>query len=227
MAAATGPLYPPAGRGEEPRQVEFRRLLVVDRNPECQAAPTVRDPTRELVVKDWDAFFDAYLGDAAEPSRRPPSAEPSTQRRPLTTDASPRISGCLAGETVATRVVESAVVRRAGNTIDVTSPDLSDTFCSPTGFVHPLYRAEPLPRYWGPAPGDARSNRGPTHGSACRHRFCSNAAIRSSWLVAFRCRSSGGDCLLRKLGAGEETDLVVGTVSACHGAINLLHLGPG
>jgi hypothetical protein len=52
-------------------KVEFRRLLVVDRNPECQAAPDlIGDPTRELVVKDWDAFFDAYLGDAAIRSSR-------------------------------------------------------------------------------------------------------------------------------------------------------------
>ena len=30
-------------------KVEFRRLLVVDRNPECQAAPDlVGDPTRRL-----------------------------------------------------------------------------------------------------------------------------------------------------------------------------------
>jgi hypothetical protein len=87
-------------------KVEFRRLLVVDRNPECQAAPgLVGDPTSELVVKDWDAFFDAYLGDAAEPSRRaaePPSRPPSVIV-PLTTDASPHVSVAAAAgpETVA------------------------------------------------------------------------------------------------------------------------------
>ncbi|HEU5153358.1 MAG TPA: hypothetical protein VFU03_01360 [Gemmatimonadales bacterium] len=47
-------------------KVEFRRLLVVDRNPECQAAPDlVGDPSRQLVVQDWDAFFDIYLSRAA------------------------------------------------------------------------------------------------------------------------------------------------------------------
>ena len=42
------------------------RVLVVDRDPACQLTrdlPPV--PNRELVVQDWDGFFDGYLAAAA------------------------------------------------------------------------------------------------------------------------------------------------------------------
>jgi hypothetical protein len=34
-----------------------------------------------------------------------------------------------------------------------------------------------------------------------------------------------GDALVAEAGEDAEVDILVGTISACHGAVNLLHLG--
>ena len=52
----------------------------------------------------------------------------------------------------------------------------------------------------------------------CRHRvhgvgMFDVAAVRA------------GDALVAEAGEGAEVDVLVGTISACHGAVNLLHLG--
>ena len=133
-------------------KVEFRRVLVVDRNPECQAAPDLAgDPTRELVVKDWDAFFDAYLGDAAEPSRPPSVIVPS----PLMPHLMYQWLLRRARKRWPTRVVESrALSEGPGTPYDVTSPDLV-RYVSFADWICPTHCTEPSrcpvirgPRTW-------------------------------------------------------------------------------
>jgi hypothetical protein len=217
-------------------KVEFRRLLVVDRNPECQAAPDlVRDPTRELVVKDWDAFFDAYLGDAAEPSRR--AAEPPS-RPPSVIVPSPLMPHLMyqwlvrrARKRWPTRVVESRPLSEGpGTPYDVTSPDLV-RYVSFADWICPTHCTEPSrcpvirgPRTWEMREAiedlAARLRMPAPILFECRHQVFAVGSFSVSQVVA-------GDRFVAEAGSrGEETDLLVGTVSACHGAINLLHLGP-
>ncbi len=48
-------------------KLTYQRLLVVDRDPECQVRHARSDPSDyEHKVEDWDAFFDGYLGEALE-----------------------------------------------------------------------------------------------------------------------------------------------------------------
>ena len=218
-------------------KVEFRRLLVVDRNPECQAAPDlVGDPVRELVVKDWDAFFDAYLGDAAEPSRR--AAEPPS-RPPSVIVPSPLMPHLMyqwlvrrARKRWPTRVVESRPLSEGpGTPYDVTSPDLV-RYVSFADWICPTHCTEPSrcpvirgPRTWEMREAiedlAARLRMPAPILFECRHQVFAVGSFSVSEVVA-------GDRFVAEAGSrGEETDLLVGTVSACHGAINLLHLGPG
>jgi hypothetical protein len=217
-------------------KVEFRRLLVVDRNPECQAAPDlVGDPTRELVVKDWDAFFDAYLGDAAEPSRRaaePPSLPPRViVPSPLMPHLMYQWLLRRARKRWPTRVVESrALSEGPGTPYDVTSPDLV-RYVSFADWICPTHCTEPSrcpvirgPRTWEMREAiedlAARLRMPAPVLFECRHQVFAVGSFSVSEVVA-------GDRFVAEAGSrGEETDLLVGTVSACHGAINLLHLGP-
>ena len=218
-------------------KVEFRRLLVVDRNPECQAAPDlVGDPARELVVKGWDAFFDAYLGDAAEPSRRatePPSRPPSViVPSPLMPHLMYQWLVRRARKRWPTRVVESRPLSEGpGTPYDVTSPDLV-RYVSFADWICPTHCTEPSrcpvirgPRTWEMREAiedlAARLRMPAPILFECRHQVFAVGSFSVSEVVA-------GDRFVAEAGSrGEETDLLVGTVSACHGAINLLHLGPG
>ena len=223
-------------------KVEFRRLLVVDRNAECQAAPDlVGDPTRELVVKDWDAFFDAYLGDAAgpsregEPSRRaaePPSHPPSViVPSPLMPHLMYQWLVRRARERWPTRIVESrALSEGPGTPYDVTSPDLV-RYVSFADWICPTHCTEPSrcpvirgPRTWEMREAiedlAARLRMPAPILFECRHQVFAVGSFSVSEVIA-------GDRFVAEAGSrGEETDLLVGTVSACHGAINRLHLGP-
>jgi len=206
-------------------KVEFRRLLVVDRNPECQAAPDlVGDPTRELVVKDWDAFFDAYLGGAAEPLSVivPSPLMPHLMYQWLLRRARKRWP---------TRVVESrALSEGPGTPYDVTSPDLV-RYVSFADWICPTHCTEPSrcpvirgPRTWEMREAiedlAARLRMPAPVLFECRHQVFAVGSFSVSEVMA-------GDRFVAEAGSrGEETDLLVGTVSACHGAINLLHLGP-
>lgn len=55
-------------RAAEAGAVEITRLVVVDRDPMCAVASMLEDAQLpvELVVADWRAFFAEYLGEAAE-----------------------------------------------------------------------------------------------------------------------------------------------------------------
>jgi hypothetical protein len=62
----------------------------------------------------------------------------------------------------------------------------------------------------------------PTAGPAlfvCRHRVYGVGMFDAAEVLA-------GDQLVTEAGSAAEVDVLVGTVSACHGAVSLLHLGP-
>jgi len=213
-------------------KVEFRRLLVVDRNPACQAAPDlVGDRSRELVVQDWDEFFDEYLRRAAEPTSRR-AAEPSViVPSPLMPHLMYQWLLRRARERWPTRVVESRPLSEGpGTPYDVSSPDLV-RYVSFADWICPTHCTEPsrCPVIRGPRTWEMREAieelairlRMPAPILfECRHQVFAVGSFSVAEVVA-------GDRVVAEAGSrGEETDLLVGTVSACHGAINLLHLGP-
>lgn len=224
-----------AGQLEAARRkgkVEYRRLLVVDRNPGCRAA-TGAEPGRELVVDEWSAFFDRWLGagcpsEAGEP---PDAIVPSPLMPHLMYDwLLRRARARWPGREVERRPLPVG----PGTPYDKAGPD-GTRYLSFADWLCPVHCIEPLmcpvirgPRTWEMADALGRltsrlATRGPTEGPVlfeCRHRVHGVGMFDVSAVLE-------GDALVARAGAAHPSvDVVVGTVSACHGAAGLLHVGP-
>jgi hypothetical protein len=217
-------------RAAERGRARYRRLLVVDRDPECRFSGEIGTGTdRELVVADWGEFFDGWLdqargaGDTIVPSPLMPHLMYEWLVR--------RARGRWPGRPVETRPLSEPV----GTPYDATAPDgtryvsFADWLC-PTHCIEPsicpVIRA---PRTWemGEAMAEVVARlqvTSPTAGPAlfvCRHRVFGVGMFDAAEVLA-------GDRLVAEAGSGRgEVDVLVGTVSGCHGAVSLLHLGPG
>jgi hypothetical protein len=216
-------------RAAERGKARYRRLLVVDRNPDCRFAGEIgAGPDREVVVAEWGEFFDRWLnqgedsGDAIVPSPLMPHLMYEWLVR--------RARGRWPGRLVETRPLTAPV----GTPYDATAPDgtryvsFADWLC-PTHCIEPaicpVIRA---PRTW--EMGDAMADlvdrlqaTARTAGPAlfvCRHRVFGVGMFDAAEVLA-------GDRLVAEAGSGPgDVDVLVGTVSGCHGAASLLHLGP-
>jgi hypothetical protein len=219
-------------RAAERGRVRYRRLLVVDREAGCRFAREIGPASdRELVVADWGEFFDRWLdrpggvedgaGDAIVPS----PLMPHVMYEWLVRRARARWPG---------RVVEPRpVTAPLGTPYDRAAPD-GTRYVSYADWLCPTHCIEPAvcpviraPRTWemGDALAELAARLGrdtPTAGPAlfvCRHRTFGVGMFDASAVLA-------GDRLVAEAGEqGGEVDVLVGTVSACHGAVSLLHLG--
>ncbi len=211
----------------------YRRLLLVDRNPNCQAARELgEDDTRRLVIQDWGEFFDSYLGEAVSPapSDPPDAIVPSPLMPHLMYEWLVRRARYRwPGRAVETRPVPAG----PGTPYDASAPD-GTRYVSFADWTCPTHCIEPAicpviraPRTWEMADaleGMARTldESHPTAGPVlfvCEHRVFGVGMFDVSAVLA-------GDAQVAA--AGEEhsaVDVLVGTVSSCHGAVNLLHLG--
>jgi hypothetical protein len=213
-------------------KASFRRLLVVDRDPACRAVTEPGLGAAELVVQEWGAFFDRWLGGEAGTGDAivPSPLMPHLMYEWLVRRAQARWPG---------RTVQpSAVEQEAGTPYDLLAPDgtryasFADWLC-PTHCIEPalcpLIRA---PRTW--EMSDALAGMARRMAPAMAPR-----AVQVPEPVVFRCRHRvygvgmfdadevlAGDAAVAEAGsAGGEVALLVGTVSSCHGAISMLHLG--
>ena len=219
-------------RAAERGKVRYRRLLVVDRDPRCRFAAEIGGaPDRELVLAEWGEFFDRWLerapgppageGDAIVPS----PLMPHLMYQWLVRRARARWPGRV--------VVPRPLTAPIGTPYDAAAPDgtryisFADWLC-PTHCVEPaicpVIRA---PRTWEMSDAmDDLARRmsltAPTAGPAlfvCRHRVFGVGMFDVAAVLA-------GDRLIAEAGSSpEEVDVLVGTISACHGAVSLLHLG--
>ena len=218
-------------RAAERGRARYRRLLVVDRDPRCRFTGAIGEaPDRELVVADWGEFFDRWLdrpgpdagaGDAIVPS----PLMPHLMYEWLVRRARARWPGRL--------VEQRPLAPPIGTPYDAAGPDgtryvsFADWLC-PTHCIEPavcpVIRA---PRTWemSDALDELTARLGlatPVAGPAlfvCRHRVFGVGMFDAATVLA-------GDRLVAEAGAASgELDVVVGTVSACHGAVSLLHLG--
>jgi hypothetical protein len=218
-------------RARERGAAAWRRLLVVDRNAHCRFAGELAGAAgTELVVEEWGAFFDRYLAGAARLSDPPDAIVPSPLMPHLMYEwLLRRARARWPGRAVEHRPLPVG----PGTPYDASAPDgtryvsFADWLC-PTHCVEPaicpVIRA---PRTWemGEAMGtlvralDARQRTAGPVLFTCRHRvygvgmFDVSAVLEGDEVVAEAGRADG------------ETDVLVATVSACHGAASLLHLG--
>lgn len=216
-------------------KAEFRTVVVVDRDPDCRARRELPDaPDRRFVTSEWDAFFDHFFftsspapGDAARDHVVP----------------SPHMSHLMFEWVVRrtqarfpSRVLE--VVPVPGNLATPYDRTASDRtrYVSFADWVCPTHCIEPAicpaigaPRTW-EMPDAVRglADRLREQGEwvagpalfVCRHHvfgvgtFTVDTVLDGERVVAETARRPQGGLVL------------VGTVSACHGAVNLLRIGP-
>jgi hypothetical protein len=219
-------------RARERGKTRWRRLIVVDRDPACRFARELGDgPDRELAVGDWSEFFDAYLAGVAQSVTDPPDAIVPSPLMPhlmfewLVRRARTRWPG---------RLVEVRPVPLGpGTPYDVQAPD-GTRYVSFADWLCPVHCIEPAvcpiirgPRTWEMAEAMEGLTRrlaaqAPTAGPVlfvCRHRVHGVGMFDVASVLT-------GDALVAASGEdGRPVDVLVGTISACHGAASLLHLG--
>jgi hypothetical protein len=208
----------------------YDRLLVVDRDPRCRVAGLPADATRELVVAEWGAFFDRFLAGPA-PASGPPAVivpsplMPHLMHEWLVRDARAR----WPGRVVASRPLDVPV----GTPYEKAAPD-GTRYVSFADWLCPVHCIEPAlcpviraPRTWemSEAVGAATERLGQIRRVAgpvlfvCRHRVYGVGMFDVSSVLA------GGRAVGAAGATGEPVDIVVGTVSSCHGAVSVLRLG--
>jgi hypothetical protein len=212
-------------------KVSIRRVLVVDRDPACQAASLPPFPGREIVVAEWEPVLSEFLAAAPPPPGQPDDAVVPSPLMPHL------MAGWLLGSAAAlwpgrTAGLASPLVP-LGTPYDALGPD-GTRYVSFADWICPTHCVEPLtcpvirgPRTWEMGESLARyterldrdrPTRGPALFTTRHHAFgvgmFGAEEIRTSRMV------------LEDAGRpGTPVDVVVGTVSACHGAVSLLRLG--
>ncbi|MEE8476948.1 MAG: hypothetical protein V3S19_01180 [Gemmatimonadales bacterium] len=205
-------------------RVWYRRLIVVDRNPSCRVFQDPPEPGRHRVCAEWGTFLDGYLaGPPPESSLIVPS--------PLMPHLLYHWLQRRAREQWPTRAITTESAAPVGTPYETEAPD-GTRYVSYADWLCPTHCIEPAtcpvtrtPRTWdmaeaatrlvGRHPGDMA---GPVV-FECRHVAYGVGAIAIDQVLA------GAAAVLDAGAGGGATDLVVATVSGCHGAFNLLHLG--
>ena len=209
----------------------WRRLLVVDRDPACRAGPAIaRADAAELVVEEWGAFFDRYFAAAAPAVDAPDAIVPSPLMPHLMYEwLLRRARTRWPGREIDTRPVPMG----PGTPYDVQAPD-GTRYVSFADWLCPVHCIEPAicpmiraPRTWemGDAMAELTHRLGQVHPTAgpvlftCRHRVYGVGMFDVATVLE-------GDAVVARAGAeGTPVDVLVGTISACHGAASLLRLG--
>ena len=209
-------------------KVAFRTVIVVDRNADCRARRELGEAAdRRFVTQDWAPFFDGFLPDAVEDHIVPSPHMPHLMFEWVLARARQRWPGRA--------VSVDAVPGEIGTPYDRTAQDatryvsFADWIC-PTHCIEPaLCPAIGAPRTW--EMGDAvralaqrlRRDGRPVAGPAlfvCKHHVFGVGTFAVEAVLA-------GDRLVADAGAsGAPAGVLVGTISSCHGAVNLLRLGP-
>lgn len=208
--------------------LSVRRILVVDHDAQCAGAGLSGS---ELVVSDWAGFLRGFLD--AEP---PAPGQPDDAVVP-----SPLMPHLMAGwlaETAARRWSDRPVElvspdQPLGTPYDTLGPD-GTRYVSFADWICPTHCIEPLvcpmiraPRTWEMSEALAAYTatlalRRPTAGPALfttRHHAYGVGMFGAGEIRASRA------AVLAAGAAHAAVDVVVGTISACHGAVSLLRIG--
>ncbi len=214
------------GRALAAGAITAERILVVDRDPSCAVAGTLREPF-QLVVRDWREFFAAYLADAVN------NADATSADAIVPSPLMPHLMGeWLVGRArerfgarVATRGLDDVPTvpwDRAGD--DGTHYVSFATWMCPINCIEPRICPHTRgTRDWSmPARVAEHAASRRAAGKAvedavlfCRHRAFGVGMFDTAEVLA-------ADARIREAGDRGATDVLVGTVSHCHGALTRL-----
>lgn len=223
-------------KAREKGKAEYRAVIVVDRNVECRARVELGESAdRRFVTGEWSDYFDAFFAGAQRAAHDAPGdfIVPSPHMPHLMFEwllrrARRRWPG---------RPIEVVPVPGTlGTPYDrvAATPDRT-RYVSFADWVCPTHCIEPAvcpaigrPRTWEMAEavtalaGRLRSGGEMVRGPAlfiCRHHVFGVGTFAVDAVLA-------GDAIVAAAGAGpERTAVLVGTISSCHGAVNLLNIG--
>lgn len=217
-------------KARERGKAVYRRVIVVDRDPDCRASRDIARATdRELVVAEWGDFLTEFLARADDNDYLVPSPHmPHLLYGWLFARAQARWPGRPVATVPLPGALGTAYDRTAGDATRYVS--FADWVC-PTHCVEPtICPAIGSRRTWEMEEAVAglaarlRLEGRPLVGPAlfpCRHHVYGVGTVPVAAILA-------GDRLVAQAGAaGNPTEVLVGTVSRCHGALNLLALGAG
>ena len=207
-------------------KTDYRTVIVVDRNPNCQASRELGEAAdRKFVTSDWTTFFDEFL--PIGPSAHPPDDQivPSPHMPHLMFEwVLKRARERWPERTVSVEPVPGTIPtpydRSSENTRYVS---WADWIC-PTHCIEPaLCPAIGAPRTWEMA--DTIRDLAAQIGASGPALFvCKHQVFGVGMFSAEAVRA--GDRLVEEAGTGDDAKVLVGTISSCHGALNLLKLGP-
>lgn len=210
-------------------KIDFGRVVLVDRNPDCQATSDRRiRGDCALVVQEWDSFLDEFL------NREPPTSgapDDAIVPSPLMPHLMAHWLGRIAHTSWPGRVVETLPVDQPlGTPYDVLAPDgtryvsFADWLC-PTHCIEPhICPVTRGPRTWEMKDAlvqyvaDLARDR-PTEGPALfvtRHRAFGVGMFDVAEVRLARGQLTGA--------VARGAALVVATISACHGAVGMLRV---
>lgn len=208
-------------------KVDFRTVIVVDRDSGCRARRELGEaPDRRFATSEWSAFFDAFLTDAADDYIVPSPHMPHLMFEWVVRRARRRWPS------------RAVTVEPVPGTLDMpydrTAADAT-RYVSFAAWICPTHCIEPAvcpaigaPRTWEMAAAvrdlaerlrrEGRAVAGPAL-FVCRHHVFGVGTFAVDAVLA-------GDRLVAEAGAsGAAVEVLVGTISSCHGALNLLNLG--
>ncbi|HET6779394.1 MAG TPA: hypothetical protein VFH26_10930 [Gemmatimonadales bacterium] len=213
-------------------RVSYQRLLVVDRDSNCRISRELdEDPKRQLVVREWGDFFDDYLAGTPLPDNgsSPDAIVPSPLMPHLMYEwLVRRARSRWPGRPIETRPFTADLE----TPYETSAPD-GTRYVSFADWICPTHCIEPAvcpviraPRAWEMA--DAMTGwvrrlnlSTPTAGPVlfvCEHRVFGVGMFDVGAVLA-------GDAAVAAAGESKSpVDVVVGTISRCHGAVNLLRL---
>jgi len=215
-------------------KAEYRTVIVVDRNPDCQARRDLGEASdRRFVTTDWTSFFDEWLSDASRTTHdaRDDQIVPSPHMPHLMFEWLLR----RARGRWPSRVVSVAPVPGDFPT-PYDRPGSDQTryvswaagICPTHCFETSLCPAIGAPRTWEMADSvrdladRLRASGRPVSGPAlfvCKHQVFGVGMFAAEAVRA-------GDRLVQEAGStSAPVEILVGTISSCHGALNLLQLG--
>lgn len=213
-------------RARKANAIQYNRVVVVDRDPSCKVS--TMDADVDLQIAEWTGFFARYLAessatsaDAIVPSplmphlmyqwllqrakERWPNREVETRPLPTATE--------LPWETQAPDGTQYASFATWMCPINCVEPKTCPHTKGPRNWTMPVAAAEYVER----KQKEGKALDGPIifH---CTHRAYGVGMFDTREVVA-------GDEFVAAAGERGSADVLVGTVSHCHGAFNVLHLG--
>jgi glycine/D-amino acid oxidase-like deaminating enzyme len=220
-------------RAKAKGKANYRRVLLVDRDPRCRAGAELPEAAdRQLITSEWDAFFDRFLGAAR------PAAVSDEQDYIVPSPHMPHLMFEWVLRRSRARFVDRQfevvpVPESLDTPYDRTAADrtryvsFADWVC-PTHCIEPAIcpaigraRTWEMPDAVRALAERLRAGGKPVFGPAlfvCRHHVYGVGTFAVDAVLE-------GERILAEAAQAEGATALIGTVSSCHGALNLVRVG--